>query len=188
MLSALRPAAVLLLLFTLLTGLAYPLGVTGLAQLLFPDQANGSLVVQDGRVVGSRLIGQDFSGPGWFHGRPSASGYDAAASGGSNLGPTSEGLVAAIRVRALAESQGAGGARVPVDLVTSSASGLDPHISPAAALLQVPRVAATRGLDPAALRALVLSLVESPTFALLGEPRVNVLALNLALARLAAGR
>ena len=188
MLATLRPALVLLLLFTLLTGLAYPLGFTGVAQLLFPAQANGSLLERDGQVVGARLIGQAFATPGYFHGRPSAVGYDAATSGGTNLGPTNAGLIAAIGERALAESAAAGGAVVPLDLVTSSASGLDPHISPAAARLQVARVAAARGLDPVRVAALVEAAVEGPLLGLLGEPRVNVLELNLALDRLAGGQ
>ncbi len=188
MFAILRPAAVLLLLFVALTGFAYPLGFTGLAQLLFPDQANGGLIRRDGRVVGARLIGQAFAGPGYFHGRPSAIGYDAGTSGGSNLGPTNEGLIAALRERILATSEAAGGATVPIDLVTSSASGLDPDISPAAARLQVARVAAARGLDPVPVAALVAAQLRRPLLGFLGEARVNVLELNLAVDRLAAGQ
>jgi len=182
MLRDLLHAARLMALLTLLTGLAYPLAVTGLARLLFPAQAAGSLVERDGRTVGSALIGQAFVQDRYFHSRPSAAGagYAADNSGGSNLGPTSAALRAAVAERAAA----AGGSRehpVPIDLATASASGLDPHLSPAAALYQVPRVAAARGLDPAQLRRLVEAHVQGPTFGLLGRPRVNVLALNLAL-------
>jgi K+-transporting ATPase ATPase C chain len=191
MLSLLRPALVLTLLFTGLTGLAYPLAITGLAQGLMPRQANGSLIVRGDRVVGSALVGQAFAGPRYFHGRPSATSvpdlsdatktvdapYNAGASSGSNLGPTSKALADAIRARV--EALGSGPA--PADLVTASASGLDPHISPAAALSQVARVAAGRGVTAARLESLVQRYVEGRSFGLLGEPRVNVLALNLAL-------
>lgn len=179
------PAARMLLVMTALTGVVYPLLVTGAAQVAFPDEASGSLIHRDGQVVGSRLIGQAFASPGLFWSRPSATGpapYNAAASTGSNLGPSNPALVEAFGARAAALGAGAAGApRVPVDLVTASGSGLDPHISPAAALWQVPRVAKARALDEARLRALVASHVEGRTFGVLGEPRVNVLLLNLAL-------
>jgi K+-transporting ATPase ATPase C chain len=180
MLAQLRPALVILVAMIALTGFAYPLAVTGIAQGLFPSAANGSLVVVDGRVVGSELVAQGFAADRYFWPRPSAAGadgYDAASSSGSNLGPTSAALVAAVadRVAAL------GGGPVPVDLVTTSGSGLDPHISPEAAAFQVERVAAARGLSADAVAALVALHTEGPTFSLLGEPRVNVLLLNLAL-------
>jgi K+-transporting ATPase ATPase C chain len=181
-----RPAAVLLILFTILTGLLYPLAVTGLAQAFLSDQANGSLIRQGDRVLGSALIGQPFDDPKYFWGRLSATApfpYNAAASTGSNLGPSNPALVAAVQARlaALQAADPGNTQPVPVDLVTASASGLDPHISVAAALYQAPRVARARGLDEAALRQLILGRVEGRQFGLLGEPRVNVLKLNLAL-------
>lgn len=179
--SALRPALVLLGLFTLLTGLAYPLLVTGVAQGLFPHQANGSLIEREGRVVGSELIGQGFASPRHFQGRPSAAGkgHDASASAGSNLAPGSKDLRDRIAADvARLRGEGVEGP-IPADLVTASGSGLDPHISPASARLQAPRIARERGLAPAAVLALIDARVESE--GLLGEPRVNVLALNIAL-------
>lgn len=190
--SLLRPSLTLLLLLTLLTGVAYPALVTGLAQALFPRAANGSLVTANGRVVGSALIGQPFADPGRFWGRPSALSprpYDAQTSGGSNLGPTNPALAQAVaeRVAALKAADPGNRAPVPVDLVTASGSGLDPHISPAAALWQVARVARARGMPEAAVRALVEERVEGPVLGVLGAPRVNVLLLNLALDRRAGG-
>lgn len=184
--SLLRPALVMLALFTLLTGVAYPAAVTGLARALFPAEAGGSLVRARGRVVGSALVGQPFDEPGYFWGRPSATGpspYNAEASSGSNLGPTNPRLreLVAGRVAALRAADTGQRAAVPVDLVTASGSGLDPHISPAAALFQAGRVARARGVPEATVRALVASHVEGRTLGLLGEPRVNVLALNRAL-------
>ena len=168
---------------TVLLGLLYPLAVTGLAQVLFPDQANGQLISRSGTVVGSRIIGQAFASPGYFRSRPSAAGagYDAANSGGTNAGPTSRMLVDAVRARVEQAQRENPGVPVPVDLVTASASGLDPHLSPAAALFQVPRVARERGLSDEVVRRLVEAHTEGRTFGVLGEPRVNVLELNLAL-------
>lgn len=184
--TELRPALVLFVLLSLVTGLAYPLAVTGVAQLAFPAQANGSLIVRDGQVVGSELIGQAFSDPTHFWSRPSATSpmpYNAANSGGSNLGPNNPALADAVkgRIEALRAADPAQTAPVPVDLVTTSGSGLDPHISRAAADWQVPRVARVRGLDEAKLRALVEQHTEQPLLGFIGEARVNVLRLNLAL-------
>ena len=186
MAAHLRPALMSLLLLTLITGVAYPLVVTGIAQVIFPFQANGSLIVKDGKVVGSALIGQVFDEPKYFWGRPSATspfGYNAGASSGSNLSPTNPNLIKAVqdRVDALRAADPGNKASVPVDLVTASGSGLDPHISPAAALYQVARVARERKLAPDAVRALVEGNTEGRFWGLLGEPRVNVLTLNLAL-------
>ncbi len=181
-----RPALVLLAFLTVLTGLVYPLAVTGLAQAIFPVQANGSLLQRDDRVIGSALIGQPFDDPRYFWGRPSATApfpYNAAASAGSNLGPGNPALIEAVQTRmaALRAADPGNHEPVPVDLVTASASGLDPHIRLAAALYQAPRVARARGLDVAAVRQLVAQETEGRQLWLLGEPRVNVLKLNLAL-------
>jgi K+-transporting ATPase ATPase C chain len=186
-LADLRTAVVAFVAISLLTGLAYPFAITGLAQGVFHRQANGSIVSRDGMPVGSSLVGQDFSDPRYFHGRPSAAGtdgYDASASSGSNLGPTSRALadrVASDVARIRAEDGLASDARIPVDAVTASASGLDPHISPAYAALQVARVAHARGVPESAVLALVNRFTDGSTFGVLGEPRVNVLLLNLAL-------
>jgi K+-transporting ATPase ATPase C chain len=190
--SQLRPALVLLGLLSLLTGLVYPAVTTGLAQVLFPRQADGSLVERDGRIVGSSLIGQPFDDPVYFWGRLSATGpypYNAAASSGSNLGPTNPALfeTAQTRIDALRAADPGNAAPIPVDLVTASGSGLDPHLSPAAAAYQVGRVARARGLAPEQVRALVARHTEGRQLGVLGEPRVNVLLLNLALDEAMAG-
>jgi K+-transporting ATPase ATPase C chain len=168
---------------TLLVGVAYPLVVTGLAQALFPDKANGQLIERDGKIIGSRIIGQGFSSPGYFRGRPSAAGtgYDAANSGGTNLGPTNKKLIDAVAGQVEAARKENGSAPVPIDLVTASASGLDPHISPAAAAFQVPRVARERGVAEPEIQRLVDVHSAGRQFGVLGEPVVNVLELNLAL-------
>lgn len=184
--TQLRPAIVLLALLTLLTGVLYPLAVTALAQAVFPAQAKGSLIVADGQVVGSTLIGQSFDQPRYFWGRLSATAplpYNGAASSGSNYGPLNSALLEAAQARidALKAADPANSAPVPVDLVTASGSGLDPHISPAAAAYQVARVARARGLEESVVQVLVTAHTEGRTFGFLGEPRVNVLLLNRAL-------
>ena len=183
-----RPAVVSLILFTVMTGMVYPLAVTGLAQVFFPRQANGSLMVKDGQAIGSELIGQPYDDPKYFWGRLSATSpfpYNAAASAGSNLGPLNADLLEAVqaRINALRVADPGNTAPIPVDLVTASASGLDPHISVASALYQVPRVARARGLSEDQVQMLVEQSTEGRQFGILGEPRVNVLKLNLALDR-----
>ena len=184
--NILRPALVLFFLLSLITGVVYPLVVTGVAKTLFPQQAAGSLISRDGKVIGSDLIGQNFSDPKHFWGRPSATSpmpYNASASGGSNIGPLNPTLTDAVkgRIEALRAAEPGNTAAVPVDLVTTSASGLDPHISPAAARYQVARVARLRGLPADKVQALVDTHTDKPLFGILGESRVHVLRLNLAL-------
>ena len=186
MLQTLRPAITLFSVITLVTGLIYPLLLTGIAQAAFPAQASGSLIEKDGKAIGSKLIGQNFSDAKYFWGRPSATApqpYNGTASGGSNLGPLNPALMDAVksRIEALRSADPENKAAIPVDLVTASASGLDPHISVAAANYQIPRVARARGLDAKALQALVSAHTEDRVLGFLGEPRVNVLELNLAL-------
>ncbi len=199
MLKEVRPAIVLIVAMTVITGLAYPLGMTGLAQLLFPHQANGSLIEQDGKIIGSELIGQNFADAKYFHGRPSATTdtdpndatktipapYKADNSSGSNAGPTAKSLVDRVTEDAGKLKEENGSTPIPVDLVTTSASGLDPDVTPAGALFQVPRVAKARGLPEEKVRQLVEANIEGRTFGILGEPHVNVLKLNLALDALA---
>ena len=180
-------AILMTLLTTVLFGLAFPLAITGVAQVLFPKQANGQLITHNGRVVGSRLIGQSFSSPGYFHSRPSnaGTGYDASNSGGSNLGPTNQSLIARVQSDADRLQLENPSAPIPIDLLTSSASGLDPHISPEAAEFQVSRVAKERGVNEDIIREAIRQNTETRQFGVLGEPRVNVLELNLALDEIA---
>ena len=190
MMRDLKTSLLALFWLSVLTGIVYPLAVTGIAQLAFPKRANGSLVVRDGVVRGSELIGQNWTGERWFHGRPSATGpmpYTPLPSSGSNLGPTNRALAKAFAERAAAlRAQGVSGS-IPVDLLTASASGLDPHVSPDGARAQIERVATARSLDPARVRKLVEAHAERREFGVLGEPRVNVLELNLALEALRYG-
>lgn len=180
LMTHLRPSLVMLAAFTLLTGLAYPLAMTGVAQGLFPVAANGSLIERDGKVIGSDLLGQTFATPGYLHPRPSASGYNAAGTGATNLGPTSATLIAAVAAQQtvfMAEN----GSPAPIDAVTTSGSGLDPHISPQNALAQAPRVASARGVDVALVQAVIEKATEGRFLGIYGEPRVTVLRVNLAL-------
>jgi K+-transporting ATPase ATPase C chain len=181
----LRIACLMTIVMTLLLGIAYPLGITAVAQMAFPDRANGQLIERGGVIVGSRLIGQGFAAPGYFHPRPSATAvpYDAANSGGSQLGPTNRTLVETVQARVDAARRDRPTASVPIDLVTASASGLDPDVSPAAAAFQVPRVARARGVSEADIRRVVAAHTDGRQLGFFGEPRVNVLELNLALDR-----
>ena len=176
-------SVLMILLLTLGLGIGYPLAVWGISQVAFPELANGSMIISDGRLVGSELIGQNFTSPGYFHGRPSAAGngYDAGASGGSNLGPTSKKLIDRIDADTETLAVGNPNTKIPADLVTTSASGLDPHISPAAAEFQVSRIAKERGMTETQIRELVKIHTKDRDLGFLGEPRVNVLMLNLAL-------
>jgi K+-transporting ATPase ATPase C chain len=186
-LKQIYPAIAITIVLTALLGIVYPLVITGLAQVVFPAKAGGSLIQKDGKIIGSRLIGQPFTGPGYFHSRPSAAGtgYDATASAGTNLGPTSQKLLDSIKSASESLAEENPNTPIPVDLVTSSASGLDPHITPAAAEFQMARVARERGLSEDEVRRLVKEHTEGRQLGLLGEPRVNTLELNLALDQIA---